>query len=252
MTIWIDHPAWPAHGRLWSHLVSDTSYAELHAFAEAHGIPRRGFEGDHYDVPQGAYADLVAAGARPTTSGHIVSLLETARLRLRKRRGERGIARALDVVFPDGSVADVDMVASETEPPGAGTFASAVLIRESGGRYAVAYSRRRREWSAPGGWREPGESPLETALRETREETGLILEPELVRPVAYERFHPHPGTGWPVPEGRFLAVYGCELSRPAPDLVAPEGEPAEWVTGAELLDRYATSWWRPVVAHLVG
>ena len=59
MTIWIDPPAWPAHDRLWSHLVSDISVAELHEFADRTGIPRRAFEGDHYDVPQERYADLV-------------------------------------------------------------------------------------------------------------------------------------------------------------------------------------------------
>ena len=49
--ILVDPPAWPAHGRLWSHLVSDTSYDELHAFARRLGIPARGFDRDHYDVP---------------------------------------------------------------------------------------------------------------------------------------------------------------------------------------------------------
>ncbi|MFP5282879.1 MAG: DUF4031 domain-containing protein, partial [Actinomycetes bacterium] len=28
MAVWIDEPTWPGHGRLWSHLVSDTSYEE--------------------------------------------------------------------------------------------------------------------------------------------------------------------------------------------------------------------------------
>jgi hypothetical protein len=50
MAILIDTARWPAHGRLWAHLISDTSLDELHAFAAAHGIPRRGFDLDHYDV----------------------------------------------------------------------------------------------------------------------------------------------------------------------------------------------------------
>ena len=37
--------------RHWSHLVSDTSFEELHAFAARLGIPRRFFQGDHYDLP---------------------------------------------------------------------------------------------------------------------------------------------------------------------------------------------------------
>ncbi len=84
MTILIDPPAWPAHGRLWSHLVSDVSLEDLHAFAGEHGIPRRGFERDHYDVPADAYDRLVAAGAVPVTSREIVRRLTAAGLRRRK------------------------------------------------------------------------------------------------------------------------------------------------------------------------
>ncbi|MGI3781306.1 MAG: DUF4031 domain-containing protein, partial [Janthinobacterium lividum] len=43
--ILVDLPTWPAHGRLWSHLASDTSYAELHAFAERLGLASRAFDG---------------------------------------------------------------------------------------------------------------------------------------------------------------------------------------------------------------
>lgn len=251
MTIWIDPPAWPAHDRLWSHLVSDVSVAELQEFADRMGIPRRAFEGDHYDVPQELYADLLAAGARPTTTAHLLQLLDSARLRLRKRTGEKGIGRVLDVRFPDGSIADVDLVASSRTPPEGATFASAVVVQEAGGRFLMAYSRRRREWSAPGGWREPGESPLTTAVRETAEETGIALDPQALRPVAYERFHPHPASPWPVPGGRFLAVFRCDLTASSPALTAPEGEPAEWVDRESMLRRYAESWWLPLLTHLL-
>ncbi|MDO9380525.1 MAG: DUF4031 domain-containing protein [Nocardioidaceae bacterium] len=85
MAILIDPPDWPGHGRWWSHLVSDTSTDELHAFAAAAGIPARGFERDHYDVPQEYYDRLVAAGARPVSSRDVVSALHAAGLRRRKR-----------------------------------------------------------------------------------------------------------------------------------------------------------------------
>lgn len=84
MAIWIDPPAWPAHGTLWSHLVSDDSYRELHDFAAAHGVSRRGFERDHYDVPEQAYAALVAAGATPVSSRELLHRLADAGLRRRK------------------------------------------------------------------------------------------------------------------------------------------------------------------------
>ena len=84
MTVYIDPPTWPGHGRLWSHLVSDTSYAELHEFAARLGIPRRAFERDHYDVHAERYAGAVAAGARPVSTREIVRRLHASGLRRRK------------------------------------------------------------------------------------------------------------------------------------------------------------------------
>lgn len=49
MTVYIDPPTWPGHGRMWSHLVSDASFTELHTFARSIGCPQRAFERDHYD-----------------------------------------------------------------------------------------------------------------------------------------------------------------------------------------------------------
>ena len=83
--IFIDPPVWPGHGRLWSHLVSDTSYEELHTFAAAVGIPPRAFERDHYDVVADRYEAVVAAGARPAGSREIVAKLHAAGLRRRHR-----------------------------------------------------------------------------------------------------------------------------------------------------------------------
>ena len=83
--ILLDRPTWPAHGRLWSHLASDTSYAELHAFAATLGVPPRAFDGDHYDLVEERYPDALAAGAVPVTSREIVAALHAAGLRRRKR-----------------------------------------------------------------------------------------------------------------------------------------------------------------------
>ncbi|MEW2525763.1 DUF4031 domain-containing protein [Streptomyces sp. NPDC047071] len=84
MTLYIDPPVWPGHGRLWSHLVSDVSYEELHAFAARIGAPRRAFERDHYDVPAERYASAVAAGAVEVGSKELVRRLTAAGLRRRK------------------------------------------------------------------------------------------------------------------------------------------------------------------------
>jgi hypothetical protein len=89
VTILIDPPSVPSRGRMWSHLVSDTSYDELHAFARRLGVPERGFDGDHYDVPAEAYEAAVAAGAVPVRSRELVERLVRAGLRVRKMPGLR-------------------------------------------------------------------------------------------------------------------------------------------------------------------
>jgi hypothetical protein len=83
----IDPPLVPWRGRMWSHLASDTSYDELHAFAARVGIPPRGFDRDHYDVPAESYAAVVAAGATPVTSREIVRRLRSAGLRRPRAAG---------------------------------------------------------------------------------------------------------------------------------------------------------------------
>lgn len=81
----IDLPRWPAHGMLWAHLVSDSSLAELHAFADANGLPARSFDLDHYDVPESRYDELVAAGAEPVTIRGLVTRLQASGLRVSQR-----------------------------------------------------------------------------------------------------------------------------------------------------------------------
>ena len=89
MTVLIDQPTWPAHETVWSHLVSDVSLEELHDFAAANGIPRRGFDLDHYDVPAHSYESLVAAGALPVGNRELVLRLRASGLRVsgRERSG---------------------------------------------------------------------------------------------------------------------------------------------------------------------
>lgn len=90
MAVLIDEPVWPAHGRLWGHLVSDTSLDELHAFAMAAGIPARGFDHDHYDYPQERRAMLIAQGAVSVTGRELVQRLNAAGLRVSQRQ-KRGL-----------------------------------------------------------------------------------------------------------------------------------------------------------------
>ncbi|MGW1889918.1 DUF4031 domain-containing protein [Streptomyces sp. NPDC002004] len=86
MTVYIDPPTWPGHGRLWSHLISDVSYDELHRFAGRIGVPSRAFERDHYDLPSHRYETAVAAGAVQVSTREVVRLLTESGLRRPKGR----------------------------------------------------------------------------------------------------------------------------------------------------------------------
>ncbi|MFI9721369.1 DUF4031 domain-containing protein [Streptomyces sp. NPDC052396] len=98
MALYIDPPVWPGHGRMWSHLISDQSFEELHAFAARLGAPARAFDRDHYDVPADAYPDAVRLGAVEAGSRELVRLLRQAGL----RRPKRGPGRVPGGV-PDGA-----------------------------------------------------------------------------------------------------------------------------------------------------
>ncbi len=90
MTVLLDPPLWPRHGRLWGHLVSDTSVAELHDLAARAGIPSRGFDLDHYDVPEESYPELIRHGARLVDSRELVRRLLASGLRVRARDRSSG------------------------------------------------------------------------------------------------------------------------------------------------------------------
>jgi hypothetical protein len=79
--ILVDEPRWPGRGRLWSHLVSDVSYAELHAFAEMLGVPRRAFDRDHYDIPDFRFRSALWLGATLVSSRDVAARLRTSGLR---------------------------------------------------------------------------------------------------------------------------------------------------------------------------
>jgi hypothetical protein len=86
MTILVDEARWRWRGRRWAHLVSDTSLAELHAFAERLGVPRAAFQGDHYDVPADVREHALRLGAQSVPSREIVLALRRIGLRPRRRR----------------------------------------------------------------------------------------------------------------------------------------------------------------------
>lgn len=96
VSILIDEARWWYRGEKWCHLVSDESYDELHAFADQVDIPRRAFQGDHYDIPESYRAGMIAAGATEVESRELLRRLRGAGLRLsptQRRARKAEIAR---------------------------------------------------------------------------------------------------------------------------------------------------------------
>lgn len=92
MPVYIDPPRWPAHGTVFSHLVSDTSLEELHDLAQRVGLSRRAFDEDHYDVAEAFYDTAVAEGAIPVDGKELARRLVQSGLRIpAARRSEKSV-----------------------------------------------------------------------------------------------------------------------------------------------------------------
>jgi RimJ/RimL family protein N-acetyltransferase len=94
LTLFVDKCRWLFRDRLWCHLVSDSSYDELHSFASSLGLPRIAFQGDHYDLHETLRAAALDLGATPVESTHIVRALKASGL----RRGPALLRGGLDAV----------------------------------------------------------------------------------------------------------------------------------------------------------
>ena len=240
MTIWIDPPAWPAHGRLWSHLVSDTSYEELHRFAAAQGIPRRGFEGDHYDVPEDRYAALVAAGATPVDGREVVRILQRSGLRIQKRRHERVVDAVPEAPWlPPGSRADV--IASRQDDAPANTVV--VRLAASHGETLLVAGRDDGGWDLPS-VRVQGQAPA-TALRDLADavlQAAATAAPTMVGYVRNTVPVPTPEYPWPAPKACF-AVYAVTVVRAGAVL------PGHWLGPQDARSALSQRHWWPLLEH---
>ncbi len=100
-------------------------------------------------MPDALWQAAVDAGATPTTGVDLARRLNASNLRLRKRKGDRGLARRLGVPFPNGP-SDVDLIASAKPVDEAKVLAAMVFVRDRVGSFAAVHSVRRAEWGSPG------------------------------------------------------------------------------------------------------
>ncbi len=248
--ILIDIPIWAAHGTVFAHLVSDESYAELHAFAARVGLPRGAFDGDHYDVPERRYAGCVAAGAAAVSGVELARRVNASGLRLRKRKGDKGIRRWIGVGIGGGTHADIDLVASDRPISDATTGAAAVIVRDRNGSFLIVHSTRRGSWDCPGGRREPGETVLDCARRELAEETGLQVAVETLIPCGYERLTVDDPQHWAAARP-LVQVTSLELSDARPAVTAGDDvDAARWVSRDEFRELCRGQFWWPLAAYL--
>lgn len=252
VTLFIDPPQWPAHGRLFAHLISDVSYDELHRFAARVGLHPRSFDGDHYDIPEERHAEVVAAGATLVEGRDLARRLNVSGLRIRKRKGERALVRHHDVIATVDGPHTLDVLASPIEPPERTTTAAAVFVVDRLDRILLVHNVARDAWEAPAGGREAGESPRDTGVREVREETGVRLDPSALVPVGYERVtQSRPSARWPHVPVCHIAIYAATLDHEGSSLVRQVEEVRDlaWVPVDEVEGRSGGEFWWPLLQH---
>ena len=112
-----------------------------------------------------------------------------------------------------------------------------VVVRDEGGsgiEVVICGRRAPLLWALPKGTPDPGESGLQTALREVREETGLEVEPAgKVGEIHYSYDRPQDGA-------RVEKTVHFYLMRPVGGDIAahdPEFDTVEWVGASEALRR---------------
>ena len=81
-----EYPAVALPFKHWCHMAGDAGFEELHAFAARLGIPRRRFQGDHYDLPPHLRERAVELGAQEVPTRELT-------LRMSGPRGDRVRAR---------------------------------------------------------------------------------------------------------------------------------------------------------------
>lgn len=252
--ILVDPPRWPFRGRLFSHVASDTSIAELHDFALAQRLHPRSYDGDHYDLPAERYDEVVAAGALPVSNRELLAAVQAAGLRFRKRRGERPVAS-----IPDGlpflrEPHTLEMLRSPFEPPAETTIAAVTFVRDAADRLLLVASPARGGWEAPGGWREPRESTRAGAVREVAEETGVAVPAESLEPFGYERVRFVRAASDPRwHRTSHVAVFRARVAGTGSDGIGPEGQPFAWIEPPAVAARCASApWWPLLERYLEG
>ncbi len=115
--------------------------------------------------------------------------------------------------------------------------ARAIVIRD--GRVAMVYSQKFCHYKFPGGGIEPGESREAALIREAREEAGLVLDPQSVRPYGFVH-RIEQGDQEPLfiqDNFYYLAAASAVVPQELDGYEAAEGYTLRWVTPGEAIEQ---------------
>ncbi len=220
MTILVDECIWGWRDKLWCHLVSDTSFDELHAFANRLGIPRVGFQGDHYDVHEAGRELALSLGATATTGKQLVRALTNAGLRRGPQLTNRGLTGVAHLPAP--SVETSRLILRQWRDSDLGRFAEIdgdpIVMKFLGGGHTAEAAKTRIDRDAVGlAIRGIGKWAVE--LRATGELIGRVglsrVDPLLELPPSLEIgaaiAAEHQGRGFGVEAGQASLTYAFSI-----------------------------------------
>jgi ADP-ribose pyrophosphatase YjhB (NUDIX family) len=118
----------------------------------------------------------------------------------------------------------VRVFASETGYPTPKVDVRAVVFRERNEMLFVKEKIDQGRWTLPGGWADIGYSPNEVAIKETQEETGLLVKPVRLLALLDKRKHAHPPQPWYV----YKLFIQCEIEGGELIRDTPETADARW------------------------
>lgn len=119
----------------------------------------------------------------------------------------------------------------------------AVLFRDQKEILLVQEKIDSNRWALPGGWADVGYTPFEVAVKETEEETGLLVEAHRLLALFDKKNHPHPPQPWYIYKAFVLCeIVGGTLLENTPETAGARWFREEEIAGLSLsLDRNTAS-----------
>jgi 8-oxo-dGTP diphosphatase len=110
-----------------------------------------------------------------------------------------------------------------------------VVARRAGALNLLVFNRQRQYWELAGGLIDPGETPRDCAVRELREESGLVCDPASLRLVGAAKFLLQPSTFHREIHVEYGAVYATDIDQQLTFVANDEIANVCWWDGSEAI-----------------